>query len=65
MSFLDEESVLNFVFQLCDMNGDGHIDAEDLALFVRFPIFLVARKHPGRVSAEGGHDGAEEGDDKA
>ncbi len=34
MSFVDEESVIDFVFQLCDMDGDGKITSEDLQLFV-------------------------------
>ena len=34
MTFADEESVIDFMYQLCDMDGDGKIDAEDMRLFV-------------------------------
>lgn len=36
VSFLDEKATLDLMFQLCDMNGDGKLDSEDLALFVPF-----------------------------
>jgi hypothetical protein len=39
-SFLDEESLINFLYQLCDMNGDGVIDPQDLALFACYSPHL-------------------------
>ena len=34
MSFFNESSVTEFLFQLCDLDGDGNISATDLQLFV-------------------------------
>ena len=36
MSFVDEESMIDFAYQLCDMDGDGKIDIENMKLFVIF-----------------------------